>query len=661
MVTTAPRIKKFPPEVRSYFPFKPRPGQTLMANDIYYGVISKNDVAIEGAAGLGKTVTCLSALLPICKAEDLTLLYAARTHTQIQRVIEELSTIYKVTGHDLTGISLHGRANMCLKPEVQEAQPIEAMELCGILRRTHKCEWFENLKAKEVDRVSGCLTSDYIREYGVQAGICPYYLSKELLKHCRVVALTYIYLVNPFMRAFLFKTLEQNIENCILVFDECHNLPELTMHTMSIGETLYGIKRAIKEYNQHDPTGQHSIILKFLKHFKTYFDRLRQEYGEPREEMEIAIDPTAVKEYFETFLQHHGHYSLRSVAQEIQRLGREIRHRMIDEGQQARSSVFHFGSFLEQFLQTYKDVQYLHYIIFSRQRIQYYIRCIDCRGLLRPLQRARGIISMSGTLEPIDAYLEICGFPTRTRRRVLPSPFHQRKVMVLTCREIDITFYNRTEEQYRLLADRCLEVIRATPGNTAIFCASYEVLEGLLSASIRREVKELGRPFYSERRDRSSKENDVMIARFKADGRKGTQAVLVGVCGGRNSEGVDFPGPELLTVVILGIPLARRTHSVEALIAYYTEQFGAWKGPEYAYTLPALRRANQAAGRPIRTLHDLGVIVLLDSRYTWSSYRRFLSHWINENMIILENQEGLLEDEVARFYLSQTHKKVGRI
>ena len=90
--------RKFPPGVSEYFPFEARPGQRLMASEIYYGVLSGNDVAIEGAAGMGKTVTALSALLPIIKDEDLVLLYAARTHTQMRRVIEELSAAFTRSG-----------------------------------------------------------------------------------------------------------------------------------------------------------------------------------------------------------------------------------------------------------------------------------------------------------------------------------------------------------------------------------------------------------------------------------------------------------------------------------------------------------------------------------------------------------------------------------
>jgi Rad3-related DNA helicase len=49
-------------------------------------------------------------------------------------------------------------------------------------------------------------------------------------------------------------------------------------------------------------------------------------------------------------------------------------------------------------------------------------------------------------------------------------------------------------------------------------------------------------------------------------------------------------------------------------------------------------------------LTDYGVIVLLDERYTYPYYRKFLSHWLNENMVIIENEGKTLAEEVTRFY-----------
>ena len=52
--------------------------------------------------------------------------------------------------------------------------------------------------------------------------------------------------------------------------------------------------------------------------------------------------------------------------------------------------------------------------------------------------------------------------------------------------------------------------------------------------------------------------------------------------------------------------------------AYYQRQYGA--GFDYAYVIPAMAKAVQAAGRVIRSETDRGLIVLMDSRFVEPGY-----------------------------------------
>jgi DNA excision repair protein ERCC-2 len=78
------------------------------------------------------------------------------------------------------------------------------------------------------------------------------------------------------------------------------------------------------------------------------------------------------------------------------------------------------------------------------------------------------------------------------------------------------------------------------------------------------------------------------------------------------------------------------------LIAYYDRKFG--KGWEYGYTLPAMTRCIQNAGRCIRSETDRGVLVFLDERYAWPRYKScFPPEWELKTMI----DYG---DEIAQFF-----------
>ena len=49
--------------------------------------------------------------------------------------------------------------------------------------------------------------------------------------------------------------------------------------------------------------------------------------------------------------------------------------------------------------------------------------------------------------------------------------------------------------------------------------------------------------------------------------------VLLGVCGGRNSEGEDYPGDYMNSVIIAGFPYQLPTPLLKAKIKYYNRVF----------------------------------------------------------------------------------------
>jgi DNA excision repair protein ERCC-2 len=199
------------------------------------------------------------------------------------------------------------------------------------------------------------------------------------------------------------------------------------------------------------------------------------------------------------------------------------------------------------------------------------------------------------------------------------------------------------------MIQRINEVEENTPTNTGIFAASFEVLNSLLGEGLE---KSLQKPLFHERRGMTSKANEKMVSDFKACGGKGG-AVFLGVQGGRTSEGVDFPGNQMNSVIVVGVPYAEPTPRVKAQIEYYDRCFPGL-GREYGYILPAMKKASQAAGRPIRTLEDRGAIVFLDYRFSTSYCRSFLPSWITNGMKTLQNEKNVLGNEIRNFFKNQS-------
>jgi len=198
---------------------------------------------------------------------------------------------------------------------------------------------------------------------------------------------------------------------------------------------------------------------------------------------------------------------------------------------------------------------------------------------------------------------------------------------------------------YKKLVKRVAEVVRYTPANVGVFTASYEVLERLLDAGMENV---LDKPLLHEHRGVSSRENDRLIAKFKSYAKR-EGAVLLGVQGGRSSEGADYPGDQMNSVVAVGVPYAEPTSKVSAQIRYYERCFPG-HGREYGYVVPALKKAAQAAGRPIRTLEDRGAIIFLDYRFATKYCQLFLPLWIRRGIKTLPDEDGAIAKELILFY-----------
>jgi DNA excision repair protein ERCC-2 len=100
-----------------------------------------------------------------------------------------------------------------------------------------------------------------------------------------------------------------------------------------------------------------------------------------------------------------------------------------------------------------------------------------------------------------------------------------------------------------------------------------------------------------------------MVARHRE---RAGDSLIVGVLGGRLSEGLDFPGRQLEAIIVVGMPFPKPTAHQRALFHYHEVRHG--KGWDYAVRAPALRRLRQALGRLIRSETDRGFALILDER-----------------------------------------------
>ncbi|KAM9359039.1 Fanconi anemia group J protein [Symphorus nematophorus] len=112
-------------------------------------------------------------------------------------------------------------------------------------------------------------------------------------------------------------------------------------------------------------------------------------------------------------------------------------------------------------------------------------------------------------------------------------------------------------------------------------------------------------------------------------------ALLIAVCRGKVSEGLDFTDDNARAVVTIGIPFPNIKDLQVELKMKYNDQHcksrGLLSGHRW-YEIQAYRALNQALGRCIRHRNDWGALILVDDRYRSNpnKYITGLSKWVRQ-------------------------------
>ncbi|MBI3726568.1 ATP-dependent DNA helicase [bacterium] len=260
------------------------------------------------------------------------------------------------------------------------------------------------------------------------------------------------------------------------------------------------------------------------------------------------------------------------------------------------------------------------------------ILCKDpSRQLGRRIRACAGAVAVSATLEPLEFYRDVLGFPreeTELRAFASPFPLERRRVVVL---DRPSTYYKDLDRDLPIVEDAIRAVVAARPGNYLAAFPSFEYLEMLAP----RVASLPGFEVLRQERRTSDAERAAILARLQEykgpPGRAGrggappTQdrparppVLLLAVQGGVFTEGVDYPGEMCVGAIIVGPGLPRWSFERELVKTHFDRVYG--RGFEYAYLYPGMSRVIQAAGRVIRTATDVGVVALVGDRFATERY-----------------------------------------
>jgi len=551
-------------------------------------------VILSAHTGYGKTVLALALALEYKRMHEksnVKTLYFIRTKEQANRLVDELKQIGV-----LNGVVLHSRQEMCFQERIQQnIDAFENMVQCQVLRRTKSCKWFRKLDEIREDLPKLFLHNRKQAEF-LQAcddlEICPYYANLELIKSADVVACCYANLFSSQTRRMLFKRLRDF--KCLIIFDECHNLIQLEN---DIDELTVSLERKSFE-NENNPT--FLVLLDFFKQLERRYDKLLEEL------FEIELD---VRDRGEIVLKILKILNVKDKEDAFKVL-KGLRNDFLKKRELAQ---FKFTYFVEQFIRhsTRFDYFYSIKLLENGQNVFSILYLRKDKFFQRFLLHKT--ISMSGTIN-IENFISMLKLPGERFLKLeydYAFPVENRKVLLVE--GLSSLFKARGEVTYEKFARLLENILKFSSKNVGVYFPSYSLLDDVVDLCVDRQEKNrhirykfldrVNRKIFREKKGTSAAENTEMVEDF----RRSENAVLFGVMGGRNSEGIEFRGKEMEVLVICGIPIPPISVKNSRYLKLY--------GRKNVLYFPALRKIRQTMGRMFRSPDDKGIVIVADSRY----------------------------------------------
>jgi DNA excision repair protein ERCC-2 len=297
--------------------------------------------------------------------------------------------------------------------------------------------------------------------------------------------------------------------------------------------------------------------------------------------------------------------------------------------------------------------------------------CIPREEIADVFKTLGGGVIMSATLEPIDIFVEESGLslleedadiPINTNVFGLSFPEENRCSLTVDSTKFKYNekgdrqdvhglpnVSNPVREEYK---DILVQAIDNSSGNVLVSMPSYPEAEWAAGVLDRySSVSESAGTLLVDESSENWKTESLKTEFFKGDDK-----VLVTGTRGTLTEGVDYEGDKLAGVIVGGVPIENtQSEYKQAIKAAYVDEFGRSKGFDYAFTVPAVRKARQAIGRVIRGETEVGFRILADERYCksnseWDSVHEYLASYEKDEFEDIGVKE--IDDRLMEFWNS---------
>lgn len=672
---------------------KPREGQVEMIASCLETLQKGGANLASAPTGIGKTAAALAAALEFANSgpQRKTVMFLTPRQSQHKIVVDTVRRINEISDHEkISLVDMIGQSGMCVEPFAGNRGASFSL-LCANHRKNRQCKpWLTSAPAFERRILSDPLHVDQLVEMskthvenGQKTQTCPWKAARNAAKEAQLIVCDYNHLFIEGVRNASLKAMGLKLDDLVVIVDEAHNLPDRVRKGMQSRLTPTMVRNAISEVEEHygnlhqvsmvnDSMGDSLELKKWsLEVCKEFRQVLTREFkrlvGELSRDDEMEIQAIEVlnwlNEAFDKVSAHVSQSTLtgsdnvslvpkKNIRLKVFKELLETNEVDVDEDGDNEPSAHLLAQQIDV-LERFGNGTALCLVFDGQGRDGRIITHLLDAGLVAgPIfEQVSGSILMSGTLNPPSMFADLLGITNKTRGQlILESPFAKERRPIVVATDVTTLYRERSEENTQRIRDHICSVVQNTPGNIAVFVPSYSALEQIFDGTMYLP----GTKKLVESKTWSKQDINSLLIELEEAPKRGRKIVIAGVFNGRLSEGVDYAGGILDTVICVGIQNAPPSVFQKAYANYIKDKFGQGNFWRYANSQPAINTILQAMGRPIRAMGDRALIVLLDRRNIERTYSICYPPDIKMNQVSDSDGSG----RFAKRFFTRVHREV---
>ena len=589
------------------FPFKKfRKGQRELAKYTFAAIKNKQNLYVEAPTGIGKTMSTLfPAVKSFSNGEVDKIFYLTAKNSGVEAAFNATKLLVE-KGLRVVAIQITAKEKICACP--------------GRGCNPDECPFAKNYYGKVRNAIIEAVThelllsKDVITEYAMRHQICPFEYELDLSLFSDIIICDFNYLFDPIV--YMRRYFDEDNYRMVGLIDEAHNLVERGRDMYSASIDYYEFKRmknSLKDYNHKELK---TAIRRISKLFKAYQEEKEEGYN-----LLDDIDNKILN-------------ALSNFQKCCSDFMKKEHQKVTDELKDFYFSTIRFSKIADFF-----DENFKFFIYKDQKEISLNIYNLDPSSLIgHSLKKLEAAVLFSGTLSPLDYYVQMLGGNEDSPVLKIPSPFPKENFKLMIAPNVSTTYKNRDNTILEVV-DYIKTMVDQKVGNYFVFFPSYKYLNSVLA-----KFDESQYELHVQKSEMSESEKIRFLDNFQANPK--TTHIAFAVLGGIFSEGIDLLHDRLIGAIIVGVGLPQISYERDLIRNYFNEN--EENGFEYAYVKPGMNRVMQAVGRVIRSEEDVGAVLLIDERYMHRQYQDlFKAEWNNYRVVLTIDD---LKDELVSFY-----------